>query len=509
MNKALLILLVLLSNSFLVEASTITCGNNQIENCKECGKDDKSNSCGTCEAGYFPLLNNLFCIECNDPVNGQIGCKGDCINNNSSSSVLALCQDCEEGYYNIDGLCLKCENKNPGCSSCTYEKNETTGWNKFKCLKCLNEEVYRINENSRCVQCNETISNCKKCHFKGNQGIEAQCDECEKDFSLNSEGECISSISSISSCFDPIIQVKTGGKCYEYSQECGKPNYCECNSGYTLFNQRCEKCGSGCEKCEYNEDTKSTKCLKCSQKYALNSQNECISCGRGCLYCEIDANNKPKCLACSSNYYLIDDNQCLSSPSFCNDYEYDSTKNKMICYRCYFNNYALDQESGGCKSCSDIEELGNGCSSCLYDYSNKKYQCTACNTYYYPSYSFVNNTFQCLSNMNSEQIGLYGCEKSKYIESTKTYECLDCSSGYIKIINDKSCISPSKSGLSSYCLEAEKKGEIYNCLQCGSNYALIENMSTNTKNCYIRQDELSYCLEGKIENGEKKMHKMC
>ena len=78
MNNSSLILLFLLSNLFLLKVNSLKWGENQIDNCIECGQGAESNTCAKCESKHFLLLENLFCIPCDDPINGQIGCKGEC-----------------------------------------------------------------------------------------------------------------------------------------------------------------------------------------------------------------------------------------------------------------------------------------------------------------------------------------------------------------------------------------------------------------------------------------------
>ena len=78
MKMNTIFLCFLFSNLLFLEVNTLTCGNNQIENCKECGKGNQSDTCATCEDNHFSLLENLFCFSCDDPIYGQPGCKGAC-----------------------------------------------------------------------------------------------------------------------------------------------------------------------------------------------------------------------------------------------------------------------------------------------------------------------------------------------------------------------------------------------------------------------------------------------
>jgi hypothetical protein len=132
------------------------CGEERIENCKECGKGEESNSCSICEVDHFLLLENLLCISCTDPILGQVGCQGECDSSDYSNSGFAYCKECKEGYYNLEGLCHECEVGSPGCEECTYVYEETSENKIFKCLKCLNEEEYIINEDFLCEKCNDS-----------------------------------------------------------------------------------------------------------------------------------------------------------------------------------------------------------------------------------------------------------------------------------------------------------------------------------------------------------------
>ena len=97
MNITTFILLFLFSNMLFVEVNTLNCGNNQIENCKECGKGNQSDTCATCESNYFPLLENLFCFVCDDPIYGQVGCKGSCIYEiDNKNELYVQCNECKE-----------------------------------------------------------------------------------------------------------------------------------------------------------------------------------------------------------------------------------------------------------------------------------------------------------------------------------------------------------------------------------------------------------------------------
>ena len=295
MNHVSLILLFLIAISFFEGDNSLKCGDRIIENCKECGKGNKSDTCAVCENNYFPLLYNLFCFACDDPFYGQKGCKGQCTYNLDNINLLYNnCLDCKKGYYNKNGVCYKCELNIPGCSECSYSSQN----NELKCLNCSTEEGYRLNQTSNCVKCDDLLDNCEKCHFVGNNGTEAECDQCIDGTYLDSKKKCIE----CPEITDNQLHCYT---CREDESDI-KPENCYCDSGYGLNELSCEKCPINCNKCEYNEAESKTECLRCNASYYLNSTNQCSKCSQsGCSYCDLDENNKEICLNCDYKYKYI------------------------------------------------------------------------------------------------------------------------------------------------------------------------------------------------------------
>ena len=130
----------------------------------------------------------------------------------------------------------------------------------------------------------------------------------------------------------------------------------------------------------------------------------------------------------------------------------------------------------------------------------KKYECLECSNSYYVSY--ISNKLQCLE-IEGNEAYLYGCKKANYNEVTNKYECLECNYDSVLIMNDKVCVYKKKIRLSSYCLEYENLGTIekplYSCNKCENNMILTTiNSTINQKDCYIKSDNLLYCLEGII-----------
>ncbi len=131
MNKSLLIILTIILNSLLIKGDTRQCGEESINNCQVCGKYETYDSCGTCEANHFPLMENLLCMACNDPIYGQVGCKGDCDGKDYSTTSFAFCDNCLDGYYSLNGICTQCNEGSPAA------KNVLINLKEMKILKNL------------------------------------------------------------------------------------------------------------------------------------------------------------------------------------------------------------------------------------------------------------------------------------------------------------------------------------------------------------------------------------
>ena len=500
MEKLFLSLLNLLY-IFIDKSYALKCGEQEIKNCLECGNGDKLDTCMKCEEKYFLFFHNLTCLACDDANYGQIGWGGNCDGSRYITDGVVYCdKDCKEGYYNIEGICYKCSEVCPGCKKC---KND----DKFICEECINNE-YNLDKNfSLCVHC--SLPNCIKCHFEEN-GSQI-CDNCSSGFYL-SNGLCIE-------C--KYVEISNGicQVCSDNENDYTSRN-CFCDHPFILVNNSaCVSCPEKCLKCQYNNITKKIECLKCNSGYIINSEKECTSCGEGCEYCFLNNGLEPICKACYSRIQLTEDKKCLLCPKNCNICYLD--KNNIInCNECY-EGYSLNKDGicekcpygciscftneigdkscdkcadnftigldGKCIECSNISEIGGPlCEKCGYNSKTKKYECYQCKKYYsnifvYDLYAYINNTFQCLNSIFSNDSSLYGCLLANYNEEKKQYECIKCVEhfGLVYIINDKRCKNKNEIKL-NYCLEAENLGTIenpkYSCIKCESNSFVIKEV---------------------------------
>ena len=487
---------ILLLNSILTAEYVRKCDGEIIEHCIKCNEGENSDSCETCEDKFFPFFNNLLCLPCNDSTYGQIGCQGNCNGSNYVETRFAFCEEggCKEGYYNLNGICMKCSEGSDHCINCTYEVQEESTNGNFICHKCENN-TYRLTEYGTCEKC--YISYCDICHYDNN--TQAVCDKCSNGYYINQYRYC-------QNCNNVSI---FGGNCSICSDNntAYETGECWCYAGYTLVNHsKCVECPNGCSRCLYNNQTKKTECQNCYSGYVMTPDKNCKYCGDGCESCTIDKKGHTNCTSCYSGTFL-NYNECLICSDGCDKCEIDKSspyKNESKCTQCYYY-YALSPYNN-CTYCRDILEIGGyGCYKCEYNKKGKKYQCLSCRN---DNYTHITNDFKCLSNIEPKQIYLYGCLRAISIGNGK-YECQECKYDFIQIVNDKTCRRYNEISISTNCLVVENlktpEDPLYSCRECLKYYAHIIINSKGQKNCYARSGNFSYCLEGEIEdNGNKK-----
>ena len=462
--------LYLILNLLLAKVDSLTCGEEEIKNCKFCLGGDGDDLCDECEDGYFPLLENLLCIACDDPIYGQPGCKGNC--EYQTSGNFRCLGECKEGFYKSGESCLK----NEGCKN----YNLTNG--VYKCQECINKD-YKL-ESNECKKCTDKYPNCKKCHFV-EKDPNVECEECKPDYYLDSNNQC-------SGCNR---KFENNSYCKFCPSDNSKPEFCWCDSGYAKKNNVCQKCPEECLQCIYDSKIDSLKCLTCKSSYTLDSNGKCVSCGEDCENCNLDQNNNPICLNCKSNKYLSNENKCINPPEDCLYYYYDKKEKRPICTKCFAYGFIVDaQNKTSCISCGNIIE---GCSKCEFNSISKQYECSVCNT----DYKLVQNTHKCLPKSEYLKLGLSNCY-IEYNENSKTYECSKCDDNNIPVKNhNESCINPSYSLVLYNCLEAEIIGNENSCIKCDKNYLLrTKDVKKGIKDCI--PNDIYYCLEANEENGK-------
>lgn len=180
-----LILIFLLIIKFL-EIINLQCGKQDIPNCIKCGIGEESDTCIQCEDKYFLFFKNLLCLKCNDALYGNIGCEGNCDGANYEYSKNIICEEngCKEGYYNDNGICLKCSDISQNCIKCSYMIPEGSTQNEFKCLQCDYHNNYFLHNDGKCHKC--LINNCYSCSSSDNKEY---CFICDSGYKIKN-GEC-------------------------------------------------------------------------------------------------------------------------------------------------------------------------------------------------------------------------------------------------------------------------------------------------------------------------------
>ena len=478
MRIHLFILLVQLIN-FQIFAQT-------IENCAEF--DTNTKTCSKCEDKYFPFFHNLLCLPCDDKNYGQIGCGGNCDSSRYDNDRFVYCaeNECKEGFYYLEGLCLRCDEESPGCKKCyntITQIGDQTDY-KFTCQECMSPE-YKMDEFGTCKKCK--IDNCDQCIYSDDYSRQ-ECLKCSSYYYLNSEKTC-------TICKTHYFDNGHCEVCSDNELDLEKST-CHCDSGYFLTQDRsCSFCVEGCEKCVRAENG-GYYCFYCSSGRVLNN-NQCISCPENCDSCIIDPddNTQTKCTSCKYRYLLLN-GQCEYCGDGCTKCEFDQN-NQIVCLECGYDYYTLNSEKT-CTHCPSIGSLGVGCAKCQYNEIKKDYECLGCISYS-NSYSYIKNKFQCLSNTDSSQMYLQGCLEANFIEDDK-YECLKCRQYYIYITDEKICKDYYNINLSSYCLEARNIGTqlapTYTCTKCSGDTIFFTN-SNGISDCVDPENNLAYCTEGK------------
>ena len=485
------LLISFLLTFYFISSKELQCEDEKIEHCTKCNTGDKSDSCSTCEDKYFPFFSDLLCYPCNDSLYGQEGCIGKCNSSNITYNRHALCEEggCKEGFYYLNGNCYNCSATQEGCKKCTYKKQENQTYGNFICLECESNN-YKLTEYGKCQLCSDY--GCEECHYEKNY-TKTVCDKCYDGYYLDLNGQC-------KECRTSNID---NGYCRICSETGTKYDSCYCDyDSIKIGESKCTKCPANCDKCEYDNKTNSIECISCHYNYRFNSNKDCIYCGDGCYSCTIDKSNNPICTSCYTGYALYK-SSCYKCTNYCNKCEVNESskyKNETICKECNYDFVINEQKE--CISCNNVPDLN--CNSCFYNETTKKYGCLQCNS---PNYAFINNTYECLDNSGTENEKLKNCRRAFYEEKTKSYECLECSYNTKKFLNEAICKYPSDFGLNDFCQDIENLGTsqkpLYSCAVCQSESVIVTtNIKDKTKDCHYRDGNLSFCVEGKIdENG--------
>ena len=183
------------------EVYTLMPENICINNCNRSIYALKDKECGLCKELYpskkYYYLNQQECIEEKIDktyyVNEYLNIIADCNENCKKCSSFETCDECEDGYQNVDGKCEKLSSEcHPNCDGC---ENPSTDDNNQMCIKCKGslllekgnciqkcDQGYYKNDKS-CLECNSNCTTCSKGEEKDKNGviINQNCESCISD----------------------------------------------------------------------------------------------------------------------------------------------------------------------------------------------------------------------------------------------------------------------------------------------------------------------------------------
>ena len=375
------------ATNYFFNSTSGKCEKNEVEikcfdqNCETCFSSEEG-GCESCKSGY--TLKKGKCIKL-----PEIGPDG----------------NCTDGYFNYNGICeeicggIDCSIKKKKFNTCASnqclvcqdnslyifsECDNSKDCHIEGCLTCLTSD-----ECIHCIQgryliggqCKNCTSGCSSCSDN------TSCDYCLSGFEKNSTGQCIqtnnfdyktdyyqslkkkmikyyhpeeletessntspsSSSSSVSSSSSPSSSSSHSSKddyfidCDEHCMECfQETGTCDdCESGYVLINNECQKCkDTNCEKCNNDLYT----CTQAKKGFYVQNGKVYQCFDPNCIRCDVEENS---CTKCEKDYSLIDgycatmgcDDQ-FPNCIYCNSYK---------CLQCEVN-YKVNSDTGQCKN---------------------------------------------------------------------------------------------------------------------------------------------------------------
>ncbi|EWS75215.1 leishmanolysin family protein (macronuclear) [Tetrahymena thermophila SB210] len=501
--------------------------------CKTCSSPKDSNSCLSCQDGYF--LSGKQCIPCSSP------CKT-C--NVSSTTCLSCISDTDYQYKSAsnkcepicDLSCLTCsEPKNPfKCISC----NDGTYLNSNQCQKCQAPCLTCQNLSTQCLSCidskytyDSTTNTCKSiCHascktctnpddanacsscFDGSflngstcQQCQAPCQNCQ-----NTGSNCLSCIAGYQFKSSNTCEIICSSSCQSCSKPLDDKSCTSCSDGYFLSGTQCLPCQAPCQNCVDSAN----KCLSCisqtDYKFVVSNNSCQMICDSTCKTCS-EPNNPLKCQDCLDGSYLLN-GECKKCTSPCGNCQTSPSK----CFSCISSDYTLNASSNtcepvcdsSCKLCSSPKDSskcttcqdgfyfdGGFCKKCSLPCSkciDNDQKCTQCIDNV--NYKFDAPTNKCIKQCHSsckdcsdpQDISkCISCNDGFYLDSgyckkctspcntcKNSSECLTCQSGYTLDISSNQC----QPQCDSSCLTCSKPNDANSCQSCKDG-SFLNNLS--------------------------------
>ncbi|CAD8111047.1 unnamed protein product [Paramecium sonneborni] len=285
-------------NQYLSKGICYTCS----EGCIQC----TNTTCKMCNNGYY--LKDGSCQICAENIqycDNDTGNPSQCVygyllvaDQNNSNTLLCiqninncmlminssqLCSQCYPSQVLFQGICIECQQKIPGCTTCTNNNNNLI------CSSCSsnnqNDNNYYLDINNNiCTLCNEGCLSCSA----------NQCYSCINNYYL-SNGQCI--------------------QCQQQGCKTCDSQSCQiCQSGYYLkqidVQNICMLCPYGCSNCNPNGQ----QCTECLPSFVLRNNG----CTIGTIFCA-EYNELGICKSCMYGFALRN-NICVSCIDFTSGY---------------------------------------------------------------------------------------------------------------------------------------------------------------------------------------------
>ncbi|KAL4477765.1 hypothetical protein ABPG72_018939 [Tetrahymena utriculariae] len=296
--------------------------NNEVEvitlnNCQQVNMNNIQ-VCDQCIEGYVFNLKTLFCIKCSDQIQNCQTCQ--------YQSNILVCLSCFQDYYlqplnskTQNQQCLLCSQTFKGCKNCNingciqcqdgYLEQFSSQNNQTTCLIQLQCAA----SNSQIIQIDQ--AQCLWCH----QQVDQNCRICQIDF-LNNSYSCLNYCNQYRQYYN-----KSNNACQPCSEnclQCNEKGCTQCDINYLLNNnnqcilmcalENCSQCQEIQTQINLQKQVECASCLSTNQVFSFDMK-KCMSCGTGCSLCSQNG----KCLACQQNYFYDSSiKQCVQCSQF-------------------------------------------------------------------------------------------------------------------------------------------------------------------------------------------------
>ena len=401
------------------------------------------NVCGGCNVGFIPTIDGTSCVSSTPLPNCNFA---------QSGANTALCYECMDNFFNVNGQCTNAPIAN--CRAYVNTKWSFVTPSVLQCSTCLNGFVLSADS----LSCTPgQVNNC----ITYKQGTPSQCTDCAPFFALmtlaNNVYYCYPMPSSLNclkmqatsstsglnydtvSCaicnfnsvqvfgirqwtslgfvaqpqtlcmqFTPIANCKTYDQAFA---KIGDNTFgcLECNTGfwYSTFNQTCLIRSNNPSQCVQFAPTADI-CMQCSQGSFLSAdKTQCVAYPNGIFMCN-QYSSASTCTQCFPGYYLSS-NSCVQSTPITNCQVYTANFTCSACLNGLFLFNATSCVTASASNCLTFTSI-TACGSCAPGFGLQT----------------TNGITSCVSNM------LPNCLNAT---SVAPFTCLICSTGYFPNTN--------------------------------------------------------------------------